>query len=79
MVTKPTRPDGNHSKDAGTLAGIGSNPRSIPGLSCRSCWGIHAQTEYGHKYGVEHAGSIADYRAKFPIATYDDFKPSFNG
>jgi|GEM_PF-3800515 len=32
---------------------------------------IYAQTEYGGKHGAEQVGSIADYRAKFPIATYE--------
>ena len=36
---------------------------------------IYAQTEYGGKHSAEQVGSIADYRAKFPIATYEDFKP----
>jgi len=36
---------------------------------------IYAQTAYGQKYGAEDVGSIADYRAKFPVATYDDYQP----
>jgi len=37
--------------------------------------GIYAQTGYGQKYSAEEVGSIEDYRARFPIATYDDYQP----
>jgi len=37
--------------------------------------GIYAQTAYGKKFGAENVGSTEDYRAKFPIATYDDYQP----
>ena len=36
---------------------------------------IYTQTTYGEKCGAAAVGSIADYRAKFPIATYDDYQP----
>jgi hypothetical protein len=36
---------------------------------------IYAQTGYGQNFGAEDVGSIPDYRAKFPIATYDDYQP----
>jgi hypothetical protein len=36
---------------------------------------IYAQTGYGQKYGAAEVGSISGYRAKFPIATYDDYEP----
>ena len=36
---------------------------------------IYAQTEYGQVHGAENIGSITDYRTKFPVATYDDYKP----
>jgi len=36
---------------------------------------IYAQTGYGQKYDAESVGSIKDYRAKFPITTYDDYQP----
>ena len=36
---------------------------------------IYSQTGYGQKYGAEKVGSIDDYRAAFPIATYDDSQP----
>lgn len=35
---------------------------------------IYAQTAYGEKYGADSIGSIEDYRAKFPVATYDDYQ-----
>jgi hypothetical protein len=40
--------------------------------------GIYSQTEYGQEHGAGDVGSIADYRAKFPVATYDDYKPLIN-
>ena len=37
---------------------------------------IHAQTEYGRQQGAEKIGSIDDFRAAFPITTYDEhYKP----
>ena len=36
---------------------------------------IYAQTAYGQKYGAEKVGSILDFRANFPVATYDDYEP----
>lgn len=35
---------------------------------------VYQQTAYGQKYGAEKVGSIADYRAQFPIATYEDYQ-----
>jgi len=37
--------------------------------------GIYAQTGYGQKHSAESVGSVEDYRARFPIATYDDYQP----
>jgi hypothetical protein len=37
--------------------------------------GIYAQTAYGEKFGASTVGNIADYRAKFPISSYEDYKP----
>ena len=42
----------------------------LEGLLCS-----YAQTGYGQKYGAASVGSIEDYRAQFPIATYDDYQP----
>lgn len=36
---------------------------------------IYAETGYGQKHGAGDVGSIDDYRARFPVATYDDYKP----
>lgn len=37
--------------------------------------GIYAQTEYGRQHGAERVGSLADYRAAFPVRTYGDYEP----
>lgn len=39
---------------------------------------IYAQTKYGKKFGADQVGSIDDYRASFPIATYEDYQPLIN-
>jgi len=36
---------------------------------------IYAKTEYGQQHQAEQVGSIADYRAAFPIMTYADYEP----
>jgi len=36
---------------------------------------IYQQSAYGQKYGAEKVGSIEDYRASFPVATYEDYQP----
>ncbi len=36
---------------------------------------IYQQTGYGEKYDAADIGSIEDYRAKFPVASYDDYQP----
>jgi hypothetical protein len=35
---------------------------------------IYAQTEYGRKYGADQVGSSAEYRQRFPVATYEDYQ-----
>jgi hypothetical protein len=35
----------------------------------------YTQTEYGQQRGAEHVGSIADYRAAFPVMTYAGYEP----
>jgi hypothetical protein len=37
--------------------------------------GIHAHTGYGKQHGIGQVKSIDDFRAAFPIATYEDYKP----
>lgn len=34
---------------------------------------IYAKTEYGQAHGAERIGSIQDYRAAFPVQTYQDY------
>ena len=36
---------------------------------------IYARTDYGQQHNAENVGSIADYRAVFPVQTYDDYLP----
>jgi hypothetical protein len=36
---------------------------------------IYAKTEYGKSHHAEQIGSIADYRAAFPVQTYADYEP----
>jgi hypothetical protein len=36
---------------------------------------IYQQTAYGQKYGAAQVGCITEYRAQFPIATYEDYQP----
>lgn len=36
---------------------------------------IYAQTSYGKDHAADKISSLQDYRQKFPIQTYDDFKP----
>jgi hypothetical protein len=35
----------------------------------------YAQTEYGAQHGAAHIDTVEDYRRRFPIATYEDFRP----
>jgi hypothetical protein len=39
---------------------------------------IYVETNYGQKHGAGEVGSIEDYRANFPIGTYDDYLPIIN-
>ena len=41
----------------------------------RDLLAIYAQTEYGQQHHAEQVGSIADYRAAFPVRTYADYQP----
>lgn len=36
---------------------------------------IYAKTEYGKQHNAEKVGSLADYRAAFPVQTYADYEP----
>jgi hypothetical protein len=35
----------------------------------------YAQTDYGADYGADQVGSIEEYRAAFPVTTYEQLKP----
>ena len=35
----------------------------------------YAKTTYGKEHGANQIETLADYRAAFPIATYEDYKP----
>jgi len=37
---------------------------------------IYAQTGYGARHGAAQVGGIDEYRRAFPVATYEDFRPS---
>ncbi len=36
---------------------------------------LYKQTEYGKQHSADKIGSIEEYQHKFPIATYEDFRP----
>lgn len=52
-----------------------TNPAQAQELVLQNLLKIYAQTAYGQKFGAADVGSIADYRAQFPVATYDDYQP----
>ncbi len=35
----------------------------------------YAQTEYGHRHGAAQVGTVQEYRARFPIRRYADYRP----
>jgi hypothetical protein len=39
---------------------------------------IYAQTDYGKQHGAANIDSIEDFRRAFPIATYEDYKPTID-
>lgn len=41
----------------------------------RQLLAIYAKTEYGQQHHADQVGSIADYRAAFPVRTYADYEP----
>jgi hypothetical protein len=51
------------------------NPPKAQEIVLQTLLGIYAQTTYGKQCGASEVGSIADYRAKFPISTYEDYQP----
>ena len=51
------------------------NPNASQELVLEKLLRIYTETEYGHQYGAEKIGAIEEYRAKFPVATYEDYEP----
>ena len=51
------------------------NPPQAQEAVLQTLLNIFAQTVYGEKYGASTVGSIADYRAQFPVSTYEDYQP----
>ena len=51
------------------------NPAKVQEGVLQNLLKIYAQTDYGQKYDADGVGSIEDYRAKFPVANYDDYLP----
>jgi len=51
------------------------NPPGAQEVVLQGLLKIYAQTAYGQKYDAQSVGSIADYRVKFPISTYEDYQP----
>jgi len=49
------------------------DPRGAQEKVLQNLLKVYAQTEYVRKYGAEDVGSIEDYRAKFPVTTYEDY------
>jgi len=51
------------------------DPRGAQKKVLQNLLKVYAHTEYGRKYSAEGVGSIEDYRAKFPVTTYEDYQP----
>jgi len=51
------------------------NPAGVQERVLQNLLKIYAQTVYGRKFGAEGVSSVEDYRAKFPITTYEDYQP----
>ena len=54
------------------------NPAQAQENVLKNLISIYAQTEHGKKFGADKVGSISDYRAMFPVATYEDYQPLIN-
>jgi hypothetical protein len=52
-----------------------ANPPSSQDRILSDLLAIYARTEYGRAHGAEKIGSMAEYRAAFPIKTYADYEP----
>ncbi len=51
------------------------NPAHAQENVLKTLLGIYAQTGYGQKFGADQVRSISDYRAMFPISTYEVYQP----
>lgn len=36
---------------------------------------VHSRTEYGRQHGATQVQTVADFRAAFPVMTYEDYRP----
>ena len=46
-----------------------ANPAKTQEAVLQKLLAVYSQTAYGQKYEAGKVGSLADYRAKFPVAT----------
>ena len=51
------------------------NPPAAQEVVLQSLLKIYTQTEYGAKFSASAVSNMVDYREKFPVSTYDDYKP----
>jgi phenylacetate-coenzyme A ligase PaaK-like adenylate-forming protein len=52
-----------------------ADPPSAQERVLQELLGIYARTEYGQRHRAEQVGSVADYRAAFPLRTYAEYEP----
>lgn len=52
-----------------------ANPAAAQERVLQHLLSIYARTDYGRQHGAEQVGSLADYRATFPVQTYADYEP----
>ena len=52
-----------------------SNPASAQEKVLENLLSIYAQTEYGKSHQASSIGSVVEFRNKFPVHTYEEFKP----
>lgn len=51
------------------------NPAAAQERLLEQLLAIYARTEYGQQHRAEAVGSLSDYRAAFPVQTYQDYYP----
>jgi hypothetical protein len=52
-----------------------ADPATAQERVLQSLLAIYAKTAYGQQHHAEQVGSMADYRAHFPVMTYADYEP----